>query len=103
MHPFSIYIKILAKGGNGINSLSQEQAYQAMKMITCYDVEAEQVGAFLMLLRLKELSADELAGFTQALRDSIPSSGSFHPDIDWAAYEGKKQQLPWFILVGFNT
>ena len=77
MHPFSIYIKILAKGGNGINSLSQEQAYQAMKMITCYDVEAEQVGAFLMLLRLKELSADEIAGFTQALRDSIPSSVSF--------------------------
>ncbi len=99
MHPFARFIQTLGKGRNGMRPLTREEAYEAMNMIACYDVEAEQIGAFLMLMRVKEETAEEVAGFTQALRDSLPTSGkSFVPAIDWAAYAGKKRQLPWFVL-----
>lgn len=103
MHPFSRFIQILGKGRNGMRPLSQQEAYEAMKMITCYDVEPEQLGAFLMLMRVKEETAEEVAGFTRALRESIPTSEKwFCPAIDWAAYAGKKRQLPWFLLAALT-
>lgn len=99
MHPFSRYIQILGKGRKGQRSLTQQEAFEAMHMITCYDVQPEQLGAFLMLMRVKEETAEEIAGFTQALRKSIPTSDNWYtPAIDWAAYAGKKRQLPWFLL-----
>jgi anthranilate phosphoribosyltransferase len=99
MHPFARFIQILGKGRNGMRPLTQDEAYEAMSMIACYDVEPEQIGAFLMLMRVKEETAEEVAGFTRALRDSLPTSRhTLAPAIDWAAYAGKKRQLPWFIL-----
>jgi anthranilate phosphoribosyltransferase len=99
MHPFARFIEILAKGRNGMRSLTFEEARDAMRMISCYDVEPEQIGAFLMLMRVKEETADEVAGFTEALRESLPLSGlQIQASIDWAAYAGKKRQLPWFLL-----
>lgn len=99
MHPFARFIQTLGKGRNGMRPLSQQEAYEAMNMIACYDVEPEQLGAFLMLMRVKEETAEEVAGFVQALRDSLPTAGKdYVPAIDWAAYAGKKRQLPWFVL-----
>jgi anthranilate phosphoribosyltransferase len=99
MHPFARFIQILGKGRNGMRSLTEEEAHEAMTMIACYDVEPEQVGAFLMLMRVKEETAQEVAGFVHALRESLPTRAeAIVPAIDWAAYAGKKRQLPWFIL-----
>lgn len=99
MHPFASYIQILGKGRNGMRALTREQAYEAMRMITCYDVEPEQLGAFLMLMRVKEETPEEVAGFTLALRESFAGGErGFRPAIDWAAYAGKKRHLPWFVL-----
>lgn len=99
MHPFAKYIQILGKGKNGMRPLTQDEAYEAMQMIACYDVEPEQLGAFLMLMRVKEETAEEVAGFAQAIRESIPPYRANNtPAIDWAAYAGKKRQLPWFVL-----
>ncbi len=99
MHAFARFIQILGKGRHGMRGLSRTEAYEAMRMIACYDVEPEQLGAFLMLMRIKEESAEEVAGFTQALRESFHvAESAFRPAIDWAAYAGKKRQLPWFLL-----
>ena len=99
MHPFARFIQILGKGRNGMRPLTYAEAREAMQMISCYDVEPEQLGAFLMLMRVKEETAEEVAGFTQALRESLPVAGlQSRPAIDWAAYAGKRRQLPWFIL-----
>lgn len=99
MHPFAKYIQILGKGRNGARSLTRDEAYEAMKLITTYDIEPEQIGAFMMLMRVKEETADEVAGFTQALKESIPAIKTPRPvAIDWAAYAGKRRQLPWFVL-----
>jgi anthranilate phosphoribosyltransferase len=99
MHPFAEFIQILGKGRKGMRDLSLDEAYQAMQMIACYDVEPEQIGAFLMLMRVKEETAEEVAGFTRALKESLPiHQCQVKPAIDWAAYAGKKRQLPWFLL-----
>ena len=62
------------------------------------EAEPLQQGAFLMLLRVKEETAEELAGFVQACRQSMRAPGAIHADLDWSSYAGKRHQHPWFIL-----
>jgi anthranilate phosphoribosyltransferase len=98
-HPFAETIRILGKGKKGSRSLTQEEAYHAMKMILADEVLPEQLGAFLMLMRVKEETPEELAGFVLAARESCQLAGdSALVDLDWATYAGKRRHLPWFLL-----
>ncbi len=65
-HPFAQFVRILGKGKRGARDLTREEAREAMGMLLDEKVEDTQLGAFLMLLRHKEESAEELAGFTEA-------------------------------------
>jgi anthranilate phosphoribosyltransferase len=98
-HPFAPYVRILARGKTKTRSLTQDEAEGAMRMIVAGDVRPEQLGAFLMLLRLKEETAEEIAGFVVAVRETfkLPSSVP-KVDLDWSSYAGKRRQLPWFLL-----
>ena len=96
-HAFAPYIRILGKGKKGSRPLTQEEAYQAMGMILRGEVLPEQLGAFLMLMRVKEESPEELAGFVQAVREHLPQS-NIQVDLDWSSYAGKRRHLPWFLL-----
>ena len=98
-HPFAEFIKILGKGKKGSRPLTQDEAYRAMQMIMANQVEPTQLGAFLMLMRIKEETSEELVGFVQAARDSlqVPQS-NMQVDLDWSSYAGKRRHLPWFIL-----
>lgn len=98
-HPFAEYVRILGKGKNGSRPLTEEEAFESMKMILNQDMEPVQLGAFLMLMRVKEESPDELAGFVRATREwiRIPEDAP-RVDLDWSSYAGKRRQLPWFIL-----
>ena len=72
-----------------------------MAMILAGDVLPEQLGAFLMLLRVKEESPEEIAGFVRAACEAWRCPPPLpHVDLDWSSYAGKRRQLPWFILVG---
>ena len=98
-HPFAGYLRILGKGKSGSRSLDFEEARAAFAMILAGEVEDLQLGAFLMLLRVKEETGEELAGFVQACRDSMaPAPTGLTADLDWSSYAGKKHQHPWFIL-----
>ncbi len=98
-HPFAEFIKILGKGKRGSRPLSQDEAYRAMAMILADKVEPIQLGAFLMLMRVKEETAEELAGFVQAARESINlPKDKIQIDLDWSSYAGKRRHLPWFLL-----
>jgi anthranilate phosphoribosyltransferase len=98
-HPFACYIRILGKGKSGSRSLSQAEARDAFGMILRGATDPLQQGAFLMLLRVKEETGEELAGFVQACRDSmVQPPNTLHADLDWSSYAGKKHQHPWFIL-----
>ena len=98
-HSFAPFIRILGKGKTSTRSLSQGEAEHAFGMILRGDAEPLQIGAFLMLLRVKEESPDELAGFVQACRTYMkPPPFEVRADLDWSSYAGKKHQHPWFIL-----
>ncbi len=98
-HPFAGFVRTLGKGKKGSRSLTREEACEAMGMILDEQVLPEQLGAFLMLLRVKEEAPEELAGFVEAVRRCIPVSPDLKADIDWSSYAGKKRHLPWFLLV----
>lgn len=97
-HPFAPYVRILGKGKTGSRSLQRDEAKHAMGMILRGEVKEAQLGAFLMLLRVKEESGDELTGFVEAARDIIAAPADIAVDLDWSSYAGKRRQLPWFLL-----
>ena len=96
--PFARFIAILGRGRNLSRSLTVEEAEEAMAMILAGEVLPEQIGAFLMLLRMKEEGPSELAGFVRAVRKALPAPEPGLVDLDWSSYAGKKRQLPWFLL-----
>ena len=97
-HPFAPYIRILGKGKKGSRGFTQQEAYDAMNMILKDEVSPEQLGAFLMLLRVKEETPEEVAGFVKAVRDFIHSSSTADADLDWSSYAGKRRHSPWYVL-----
>ncbi|CAK15038.1 glycosyl transferase family protein [Pseudomonas entomophila] len=96
-HPFAEFVRILGKGKRGARGLTREEAHAAMTLLLEGKVEDTQLGAFLMLLRHKEESAEELAGFTEALRAHLQAP-RLAVDLDWPSYAGKKRHLPWYLL-----
>ncbi len=98
-HPFAQYVRILGKGKNGSRPLTQDEALDSFRMVMQNDVLPEQLGAYLMLLRVKEEEPEELAGFIRAVRETISlPTDTPKVDLDWSSYAGKRRQLPWFIL-----
>ncbi|MGH8437229.1 MAG: glycosyl transferase family protein [Pseudomonas sp.] len=96
-HPFAQYVRILGKGKRGARNMTQDEAREAMGMLLDGKVEDTQLGAFLMLMRHKEESPEELAGFTQAVRSRLDAP-AIAVDLDWPTYAGKKRHLPWYLL-----
>lgn len=97
-HPFAVYVRALGKGKSGARSLTLDEARDAMGMILRGEVLDVQLGAFLMLLRVKEESPEELAGFVMAARTYIDAPKDIPVDLDWSSYAGKRRHLPWFLL-----
>lgn len=98
-HPFAQFIRTLGRGKRGMRDLSSEEAEQSFSMVLDQQAMPLQIGAFLMLLRVKEETSPELAGFVRAARARLNAPASLPTvDIDWSSYAGKRRQLPWFIL-----
>lgn len=95
---FAGFIRTLGRGKRGARSLSQAEAREAMRQILGGRVAPEQLGAFLMLLRLKEETPEELAGLVQAARAGLSAEPGLPVVLDWPAYAGKRRHLPWFVL-----
>ncbi len=96
-HPFARFINILGRGRTKMRSLTIDEAESAMGMILAGEALPEQIGAFLMLLRVKQESPEEIAGFVRAVRRQMKMP-RVQVDIDWPTYAGKQRQLPWFLL-----
>jgi len=98
-HPFSRFVAILGRGKTKQRHLTLEESREAMAMLLAGGALPEQIGAFLMLLRLKEEAPEEIAGFAQAARAGFATEAPLPAvDLDWSSYAGKRIQLPWFIL-----
>ena len=59
------YIELVAEG----KDLTEEQAKAAMEILLSGEASQAQIGAFLMGLRMKGETLDELTGFAGVLRD----------------------------------
>jgi len=97
-HPFAPFIRILGKGKNGSRGFTIEEAFESMSMVLEDKVTPEQLGAFLMLLRVKEETPEEVAGFVKAIRHYLKQDGQSYADLDWSSYAGKRRHSPWYVL-----
>ncbi len=98
-HPFSRFVAILGRGKTKQRHLTLEESREAMAMLLRGEAEPEQIGAFLMLLRLKEEAPEEIAGFAIGTRDTFAlPAGLPRVDLDWSSYAGKRVQLNWYVL-----
>ncbi|THD46911.1 MAG: glycosyl transferase family protein [Bradyrhizobium sp.] len=96
-HPFARFIAILGRGKSLTRALTLAEAEAAMAMILAGDARPEQIGAFLMLLRVKEETGEEIAGFARAVRATLPPL-AIEVDLDWPSYAGKGRRPPYFLL-----
>ncbi|VAW56712.1 Anthranilate phosphoribosyltransferase like [hydrothermal vent metagenome] len=97
-HPFAHFIRIIGKGKNGARNLTVDEAFEAMSMVLEDNVTGEQLGAFLMLLRVREESPEEVAGFVRAIRHFLKQEKHAFADLDWSSYAGKRRHSPWYVL-----
>lgn len=96
---FKDFIRIIGRGQRAGRTLTQAEAKQAMSMVINGEATSEQQGAFLMLLRVREETAEELAGFTEAFRGfNSKALTNLNIDLDMGCYAGKRRHLPWFLL-----
>lgn len=92
---FTQYVRILARGRNATRDLTQQEARHAMELLLAGKALPEQLGAFFMLMRVKEETPEELAGFAQAC---APLWQDLKADIVWPSYAGKRRQPLWYLL-----
>lgn len=62
------------------------------------DAEPAQIGAFLVVLRYRKETPEELAGFVQASRSIMARPASANAGLDWPSYADRHRQLPYFVL-----
>lgn len=98
-HPFAQFLRIVGRGPRLSRSMTRDEARDAMAMILSGEVEPTQIGGFLLVLRTRGETAEEVAGFVDAARARI-SPPPNHPaiDLDWPSYADRHRQQPWFVL-----
>lgn len=96
---FSDYIKLTGRGEKGRRSLTQKESYDALSSYLKGEADLLQLAVLLMLQRVRCETAEEAAGYIEALRDTIDVQWqSVNSDLDWPCFAGKKRQPPWLLL-----
>lgn len=101
---FAGFIRAVARGGTLGRSLTIEEAEAAMGLILSGEAEPAQVGALLAVMRYRQETPEELAGFVRAARGAFaPAFAGVSPTgsiatLDWPSYADRHKQLPYFIL-----
>ncbi|WP_010141559.1 glycosyl transferase family protein [Oceanicola sp. S124] len=91
------YSRILARGQGRSRSFTLDEAREAMRIILDGEGDPEAIGAILTLLRMKGEVAEEIAGFAEAARETLPQIP--RPALDWPSYAaGRTRGLPFFLL-----
>lgn len=84
---FTDLIEIISRG----NHLTSDQAKEAMKLILSGQVSSEEISAFLMGMRMKGESIEELTSFVKVMRDSsIPVEVDASKAVDLCGTGGDK-------------
>ena len=93
------FVRILGRGPGRSRGLTRDEASEAMTLILRGDVAPEAVGALLMLMRFRGESADEVAGFVDAVSNGLSSWHDVPAALDWPTYAaGRSRGAPLFLL-----
>lgn len=95
---FKDVVRVIGRGATLGRSLSISEAEQVAHWLLNGGVDDVQLGAFLMMLRLRGETPEEAAGLAQGLRAGMQVPDDLAVDVDWPVYAGKRRQLPWFLL-----
>jgi anthranilate phosphoribosyltransferase len=91
------YIHAMGRGPGRARSLSLTEAEDAMSLMLSGHADPHAIGALLMLMRYRGETPEEIAGFTRAVRATLPALPLV--DLDWPSYAaGRTRGLPWFLL-----
>lgn len=91
-------IRALGRGKKGSRNLTRTEAHFAMSSILNGTMTQAQLGALLMLMRVKEETPEEIAGLVDACQEAIGCGSYDRIDVSWPAYAGKKRQPSWYLL-----
>ena len=104
--PMSHYVRILARGKLGSRNFTQSEAFDAMMHVLIGSASDAQIGALLMLLRVKEETSQELTGFVQAVKTELAArlgdQLKLSVDLDWPSYAGKRRHHAWYLLAALT-
>lgn len=93
------YVRILGRGPGRARSLTRAEAREAMSLMLAGQAAPEAVGALLMLMRYRGECADEVAGFTDAIRCGLAGWQDIGAALDWPSYAaGRSRGAPLFLL-----
>lgn len=99
---FKDVVRVIGRGATLGRSLNFSEAEQAAQWLLSGQVDDVQLGAFLMMLRLRGETPEEAAGLAQGLRLGMRVPYDLTVDVDWPVYAGKRRQLPWFLLASLT-
>lgn len=92
-------IKALGRGKKGSRSLTVNESFQLIHGCKLGVGTTAQLSAALMLMRVRGETAEEIAGVTLALKQSVdPLWQSLNITLDWPCYAGKRDQLPYMLF-----
>jgi anthranilate phosphoribosyltransferase len=93
---FKDIIRIVGRGRKLQRDLTTEEATQAMRLLLSAEISDAQIGAFLITMRVKEETVDEIIGFVQGVREIMQPFPRPQVDglVDLALpYDGKEKHL----------
>ncbi|MGX9460727.1 glycosyl transferase [Shewanella sp. A14] len=97
---FRLLIKALGKGEKGSRALTFAEACLLLEGFAKGKATRAQMASAMMLMRVRGETTEEIAGMVAGLRRTVDKDWhSLEVDIDWPVYAGKREQLPWLLLV----
>lgn len=95
---FAGYLATIGRGPGRGRPLKREEAADAFGLILDEIASPMQVGAFLLVLRYRRETAEELAGFADAVHARFGSIPANVVDLDWPTYaNGRTRTHPYFV------
>lgn len=95
---FRGFLRTVARGPSLSRALDATEAEEAFGLILDGEALPMQVGAFLLVLRQRGETADELTGMVRAARKRLAMAELPAAELDWPSYADAHRQLPYFLL-----
>jgi len=84
-------LRLIGRGKEGARSLSHAQAFELMSLVLDGQVSDLELGAFVIAMRIKGESVDELAGFLEATRQRCLPLCAERPVVVLPSYNGARK------------